>query len=424
MRYWTAEMHKSTINPESPLIMHIDLNSCFASIEQQAHPHLRNRPVAITNRLTKNACIITCSYEAKALGVKVGMRFSDAQRLAPNIVMVESDPAKYHFVYCQLTKIMKSYSPKVKMKSIDEGIIDFHNLKTTSKPLVEIALEIKTRLRTEVGNYMRCNIGIGPNQFLAKLAAGLNKPDGLDVISADNLIAVLSKLELTDLPGIADHYSARLKAHRIFNPIDFLNADADFLHRQVFKSIVGQYWHSRLRGYEVDDIKSKKGVVGRQFVMDGMTNDEQKLLARMQHLSQSTGMKLRSNNLDARGVAVWCDFANGESYFKRKMFKTTFFSDKDIFERVVYLFNQRPTNMKVIRVGLYCYQLTPTSRSQLSILDSYTKNEDLTLAIDEINQRYGNFVITYANALDGSKIIKQKVPFGGIEYFKLLINNV
>lgn len=417
-------MYRPKINPSPPLIMHIDLNSCFASIEQQAHPHLRNRPVAITNRLTKNACIITCSYEAKALGVKVGMRFSDAKKLAPEIIMVESDPAKYHFVYCQLTKIMKSYSPKVKMKSIDEGVIDFHNLNTTKRPLTEIALEIKARLRSEVGNYMRCNIGIGPNQFLAKLAAGLNKPDGLDIISADNLIETLSKLELTDLPGIADHYSARLKAHGIFNPVQFFKAEADFLHRQVFKSIVGQYWHDRLHGYEVDDIKSTKGVVGRQFVMDGATNDEQKILARLQHLSQSTGMKLRANNLDARGVAVWCDFRNGESYFKRKMFKTTFFSDKDIFERVVYLFNQRPTSMSVIRIGLYCYQLTPTSRSQLSILDSYKKNEDLTLAIDEINQRYGNFVLTYANALEGGKVIKQKVPFGSTEYFKLLLNNV
>src|SRR3954470_3195827 len=94
-------------NTEQPQILHIDLNSCFATVEQQARPLLRGRPVAVTNRLTKNACVVAASYEAKTLGVKVGMGYADAKLLAPDLIMVETDPPKYHYVYKELVRIMR-----------------------------------------------------------------------------------------------------------------------------------------------------------------------------------------------------------------------------------------------------------------------------------------------------------------------------
>src|SRR3989344_5366222 len=113
------------LNREQPRVMHIDLNSCFATVEQQARPLLRGQPLAITNRLTKNACVVAASIEAKALGVKVGMTFSDAKVLAPDLIMLETDPPKYHHVYQILVNIMESYSPNIVMKSIYEVVIDF-----------------------------------------------------------------------------------------------------------------------------------------------------------------------------------------------------------------------------------------------------------------------------------------------------------
>ena len=106
-----------------PHIMHIDLNSCFATVEQQARPRLRGRPVAVLNRRTPDTSIVAASYEAKARGVKVGMKFYEAQRLCPEIVGIDSDPPKYRHVYHELLRIMSSYSPAVAMKSIDEGVI-------------------------------------------------------------------------------------------------------------------------------------------------------------------------------------------------------------------------------------------------------------------------------------------------------------
>ena len=201
-------------NVERPLVMHIDLNSCFATVEQQARPMLRNRPIAVVNRRTENTAIITASYEAKKHGVKVGMRFKEAKALVPDIIAVETDPPKYRFVYHKLMDIMKSYSAHVVMKSIDEGVIDFKyaTARTREHDLRDIGMEIKQRLITEIGDAMRCNVGIGTNRFLAKTAAGLHKPNGLDVITHDNLRETLSGLELTDLTGIAYHNEKRLNA--------------------------------------------------------------------------------------------------------------------------------------------------------------------------------------------------------------------
>ncbi len=411
------------LNTEEPNIMHIDLNSCFATVEQQAHPSLRGRPIGVTNRLSPRCCVIACSYEAKALGIKVGTQLDEAQKICPDFIMLQSDPPKYHHVYKALVAIMKSYSPDIQMKSIDEGIIDFHGTREhiNIQSLEEIGYEIKDRLRKDVGCWMKCNVGIAPNRFLAKLAAGLHKPDGMDVIDHKNLRQVLSQLKLTDLPGIAEHYEARLNAAGIFTPLQFLDASADTLRRFVFHSVVGEHWYHRLRGYEVDDVPTNLSNVGRQFVMDRNTADEDILLPRFHYLCQTTAMKLRFNNVDARGVLVWADFQNGESFMLRKMFRSTFYTDQEVYRRALLLFNQRPKHMIVSRIGITCYQLTPSTRAQASLLEDVNKAEWLTTAIDEINERYGSFTVSYGNAQEGKKIVKQKIPFGGTRYFELLL---
>lgn len=136
----------SEFNLERPLIMHIDLNSCFATVEQQARPMLRGKPIAIVNRATEHTAIVTASYEAKAVGVKVGMKFREAKALCPGLIAIESDPPKYRYVYHKLLDIMREYSAHVTMKSIDEGIIDFHQATpdVLARDMVEIGYEIKS----------------------------------------------------------------------------------------------------------------------------------------------------------------------------------------------------------------------------------------------------------------------------------------
>lgn len=416
-------MPSEALNHSTPHIMHIDLNSAFAMAEQQARPSLRNRPVGVTNRISKRCCVIAASYEAKALGIKVGMRLDEARLIDPGFIILESDPPKYHHMYRRLARIMQSYSPVVEMKSIDEGIINFagtdeHNC---HRPLEDIGHEIKQRVQSEIGGWMRVNIGIGPNRFLAKQAASWHKPDGLDTLDWRNLLEYYRQIELTDLFGIASHYEARLKAVGIYTPLQFLAADADMLRRRVFKSVVGEDWYKRLRGYEVDDQPTKLGTVGRQFVLDIVGNDGPALLSRLHYLCETTARKLRYRGVDARGILVWAQLQSGESWYQRRMYKTTFYTNDEVYRRALELFEQRPKTSPVTAIGVTCYQLTPSQKSQVSLFEAVNRQAWLSQAIDEINERYGLFMVASANALAGHAHVKQKIPFGGTEYFKLLL---
>jgi DNA polymerase-4 len=471
---------KLPISDAPPLVMHIDLNSCFATVEQQARPLLRGKPVVVTNRGPRSShlsaesdffsrngrrrasstvteyhreksfsapresgqaelglagadsvrrsweytCVVAASIEAKARGVKVGISLHDAKILCPDIICVETDPPKYHYVYQKLVEIMRSYSPNVTMKSIDEGVIDFSGTTNVinTRPLTDIGYEIKQRLKDEVGIWMRCNVGIAPNRFLAKQAAGLHKPDGLDVINYHNLRATLSKLKLTDLTGIAERNQARLNSAGIMTPLQFLDAPADLLRIRVFRSVCGEDWYQRLRGYEVDNQEWDTKTVGRQYVMDEMRPSADSVFNKLMYLCETTAVKLRYKGLAARGIFVYVRYASGDYWYERRKFKTLFFTNAEVMRRASLLFNRRPLDNWPREIGVSCYGLESSNKDQISLLEEINKEVWLTEAVDKINSEFGEFTITMASSLEGKGVVKQKIPFGSTRYFELLCN--
>ncbi len=410
------------LNTAESNIMHIDLNSAFATTEQQAQASLRGKPMGVTNRVSPHCCIIACSYEAKKLGIKVGMSLSEARLIYPKFIILETDPPKYHFVYQKLVQIMQSYSPQVEMKSIDEGIIDFNHTRNVNKrDLKEIGLEIKKRIKGEIGSYITVNIGIAPNRFLAKQAAGINKPDGLNTLDHTNLVKYYRTIELQDLYGIATHYAARLNAAGIFSVLDFYNARPDYLKRAVFQSKVGEYWYQRLRGYEVDDKPTELGQVGREWVLSKASSDDTFVLPCFHYLCETTAKKLRYNNVNARGIIVALRLQSGEHWYKRRMYGSSFYTDREVYRRALKLMMSRPKGELIQKMSITCYELAPSNRSQLGLFDSTNKEEWLTQAVDEINDRYGNFMVCSANSMLGKELVKQKIPFGSTKYFELLL---
>jgi DNA polymerase-4 len=409
---------KLELNRARPMVMHIDLNSCFATVEQQARPLLRGRPVAIVNRRTASTMIVTASYEAKARGVKLGMRLRDAKKLCPDLVGLESDPPKYKYVYHQLMRIMQDYSAHVRMKSIDEGVIDFSDTTAAmaSRDLVEVGYEIKQRLWDEVGCAMNCNVGIGPNRFLAKMAASLHKPNGLDVISADNLREVFGTLELTDLTGIAGRMEKRLNAVGIFTPLEFLDADEVTLRRMVFKGIDGTAWYRRLRGWEVDKRDFPLRTAGRQFVLDGYRLPHDQVLKRLHHLCEETGAKVRGKGMVARGVMVYARTYDTGGWHGKVMAPLPFFSNEAIYAHARALFDRAPDGIKMIAVTCYGLEPADASATQVSLFgDELARERAVTSAVDAINERYGKRIVHSADTLSTS-MVKEKIPFGSTRY--------
>lgn len=394
----------------------IDLNSCFATIEQQARPMLRGRPVAITNRITPNACIIAASYEAKARGIKVGMRRMEAEALCPDLIFAETEPSKYIYVHQKLRSIMEDYSADVVMKSIDEGVINLAaappHIRTRSRH--EIGYEIKHRLLTEVGDWMRCNVGIASNRFLAKLAGELHKPDGLDEITAENQRAIFATLKLTNLPGINVRMERRLNAVNIFTPLQLLDTDEETLIKMVCHSIDGSKWYKRLRGIEVDDWQSDIKSVGRQYVLESKTLTRRETEARILHLAEDVGYRLRSKDLYARGVYVWT-YGYDDIYSHRaKLTPAVFNSDADICRIARQLFAELPSPVRIIGITLYKLQNHPETQ-QTFWQPELDRRDRLCRASDAINLRFGSRTIHSADSA-GTDHVKTKIPFGSVRY--------
>ncbi len=404
-------------NTARPLIMHIDLNSCFATVEQQARPMLRGKPVAIVNRRTDQTMIVTASYEAKSKGVKLGMKLRDAKKLCPDLIGVESDPPKYRHVYHKLMAIMGDYSPHIRMKSIDEGVIDFALAPSAmrDRDLVEIAYEIKQRLRDEVGCWMRCNVGIATNRWLAKTAAGLHKPDGLDILTPANIHETLATLTLQDLTGIARRNEHRLNAVGIYTPLDLLDADIPTL-RLAFGGVMGEWWYKRLRGWEVDDVDYDLKSCGRQYVLERPDLSRREIIQRLHHLVESVGTKLRSQGKCARGVYVVARTYEHTSWHAHHLAPLPFFSDAAIWTIAKQLFLGAPAK-RIRFISITCYHLTDDESGQLSLFgDELAHTRALTGAVDDINTRYGERTVHTADTLGTGFYVKAKIPFGSTRY--------
>ena len=230
--------------------MYIDMNSYFASCEQQRHPELRDKPIGVLTYDSLNAAVIAASIEAKKFGIKSGMRLGDCKMLCPQMLTTTTHPAWYRQIHVDVMNIIRNYCEDVIPKSIDEAVVNFHSYRYVYKDLSVVAKQIKADIAAKY-DYLKCSIGIAPNSFLAKVGTELQKPDGLIIITPDNIDEHLSRMQLTDLPGIASANERRLRTIGIRTPVEMRHSSPALL-RKAFGGVVGNYWHSRLNFAEVD----------------------------------------------------------------------------------------------------------------------------------------------------------------------------
>jgi DNA polymerase-4 len=406
------------VNRAEPYLMHIDLNSCFTTIEQQANPLIRNKPVAVAAYTTGNGMILAASYEAKALGIKLGVNVRQARQICPEIVVLMPDPPKYRAAYKLFKSVLLEYTSEVTPKSIDEFVIDFRGSAAlrAGKTMSEIGYEIKQRLREEIGEYVSVNVGIGANRCLAKLAAGLHKPDGLDIIDSNNIEATLASCELMDLPGINRRFKARLFAAGITTPLEMYNADPTYLKNFVFFSKLGYYWHSRLRGWEVDDVEWGRKTIGHQYALQDKTYDRDQLCRILMKLSEKTGRRLRSNNYVARGVHLSLRFANDQYWHHGRKLERSLYATQDIYRAAADMMlgiGQFPD--LVTHMSVHVFNLQDKSPEQLGLFDDFQLHQRrLAEAADIINDRYGEFTAIPAVMADMHKVVLDRIAFGSL----------
>ena len=397
--------------------MHVDLNSCFAIIEQQANPLIRNKPVAVAAYDTPGGMIIASSYEAKALGIKLGINVREAKKIFRDVHILMPDPDKYFDVHRRFKAVLTNYSDKVWAKSVDEFLIDFSgsNFLRDGLSMEDIGLLIKKDVKDSLGEYVTINIGIGMNPFLAKLAAGLNKPDGMDRIDYLNILEVYSNLNLIDLPGINYRYEARLNLAGIYSPLDFFNAPLDKLKSEVFRSINGYYWYLRLRGYPIDTINFQRKSFGNQYALGNKTQDKNELFRLIMKLSEKTGRRLRKNNYYANQINLFLRFVDG-NHFHKTIKTNPLYSTVDIYKAVRDILLKVKIESDVREIRLSVAHLISDNPEQLDLF-SKPNMGSLSLAkfVDKVNDRYGEYVLVPALMANMEVTILKRVSFNQTE---------
>ena len=212
-------------------IIHIDMDAFYASVEQRDDPSLRGRPLAVGGSPQSRGVVAAASYEARAFGVRSAMPMSRAVRLCPELAIVRPDFARYRAASQRVMAILRSCTPLVEPLSLDEAYLDVtENL--WSEPLAtSVAKQLKARIREEL--QLTASAGVAPNKFLAKIASGWMKPDGLTVIAPQRVERFLQQLSVEALWGVGPVTAKKLRAIGIERLVDVRSADAALLHRTV-----------------------------------------------------------------------------------------------------------------------------------------------------------------------------------------------
>lgn len=407
-------------NPKSPTLMHIDLNSCFATIEQQANPKLRGKPIAVAAYTTPSGCIVAPSVEAKKLGIKVGMRVKEGKIICSNLIVLPPDPMKYRNIHLQLKALLECYTDNVVPKSIDEFVLNLENSPAFKKGIIELAKEIKQRIKKEIGEWLTVSIGIGPNKFLAKTASGLHKPDGLDLIDKNNYLEIYAKLNLTDLCGIKLRNTVRLNNMGIFTVLDFYSSPIWKL-KSAFRSVLGYYWFLRLHGFEIDDAPCKRGSYSNSFALPKPLVSPEELAPILQKLVEKMGYRMRKAGFRAKGVHLSILYRDFDWWHKGITLPDYLFDCRDIYKRIFSLLLNCPYQKPVRELSVSVFSLQKNFYTQMGLFEDLNRKESLVKAMDSINERWGNFVITPGIMLGTNDLVPDRIAFGGIKEHEEII---
>lgn len=401
------------VNSASPTILYLDLNSCFASIEQQAHPLLRGKPVAVAAYTTPSGCILAPSVEAKRAGVRLGMRVREGRLLCPSLTVLPPDPWKYRFVNRKLFSLLSNYTPHVAVKSIDEMVLDLSGTPAYARGMKTVAFEIKKRIQEEVGDWLTVSIGIACNQWLAKIAASFKKPDGLTIITHENVHKILSQLTLEDLCGIKRANRIRLNLVGIFTPLQFFAADIRTLKR-AFRSICAYYWHCRLHGWEIDRAVFARKTYGQSYALSKATTQDMELAPLLCKLVEKMGARMRKGGYASCGIYVASLFRDGSFWHTSHNFRDPAFASQNLYRRAWKLFSCRPRR-PVSNLSVACFELVEKPLAQASLFEQENRWRAVTQAVDHINEQWGEFVIIPARMMGLEGKILDRISYGNIQ---------
>ncbi len=424
------------------VIAHIDMNSYFATVEQQDNPAWRGEPVGVCEHL--GGIIIAASVEAKRWGIKTGTPVWEARKLYPKIHLTKTHPERYRMYTSRFLKVFEDYTDRIEKYSIDEAFLDLTkacNIRTKQNgewlptdpwlEAVRITQEIKTRMRTEVGDWIRCSVGIGYTKLVAKIASDLQKPDGLIVVRPQDKDALYYRLDLEDIPGIGRRMKRNLGTLGIRTLIDL--RDYPLSKLVAHYGIQGYHLHSmgQLEGSwkeEFDEtLDASDGTmksIGHMYTIPQEYRQKKIMRSVLYKLSEMVGARLRVNGVMGNGIHV--HIHDPERMHIGKGAKLGFYlqDGRDIYLEAINLLTQSGMLEEAERqsylVGVTVFGLVPEEK-QGNLFEGPERGKarsQLMHALDKINNKYDEFTVARVPAFLARDIIRDSVGFGRMKEFK------
>lgn len=391
--------------PIQRTILHIDFDSYFASCEQQFNPLLRDKPIGVTAQ-NGRTCIIAASRQAKKLGIKSPSRTFEALKIVPNMIFVPANFQKYWEITQIFLNICKDYSPYVELFSLDEVFMDITKTQDLFGDKYQLIEKIKDRIRTEIGQYITVSVGISYNKILAKLGSGMNKPNGIFEITANNLDDVYKKTKFIDICGIGDRMILRLNKLGIYDILQLRNYDNNIL-KMEFGNAYSEFLKNTSIGkddsrvipyYEIQKIKS----ISRSYCLPKNEYDKRIVLQNLYELCEEVSIKLRRLNKKARTVGFY--FSGSLKIQKRKTYNSYFDTGAEIFKHCLDLMKDQDfTNNYVRQMSIWAANLIDKENLQMSLFDS-SKKEKLIKIVDKLNYKFGDHTIRNGFLLYADKL--------------------
>ena len=384
-------------------ILHVDMNAFFASVEQSAHPELRGKPIAVVGGHGRTV-ITTSSYEARAKGVKTGMAIWEGKRTCPELIIVVGDNKKYTHTSTRINEIFRTYTPEVEAFSIDESWLDVTHSLSIFGSAVNIAYLIKARIKHLFD--ITCSIGIAPNKLLAKLASDMQKPDGLTVIEPDNVTRVLERMPIKELCGIGTKMQRHLNMMSIYTCGELGRCDETRLTRKF--GIVGKRLKEMGQGRDSspvvrfgkeDDVKS----VGHSMTLERDIDDPAEIRRFLLQLSEMVGSRARRYNVSGKTIHLYVRYADFfSSWGKQTTLKNYINQSDEIYKTAISILGTVELEQPVRLLGVSLSNLKHQAE-QLPLFAEDRRKLEATRAMDAVNQRFGDMVVTFGSLLPGKE---------------------
>ncbi len=379
------------------IVLHLDMNSYFATMEQQAYPSLRGKPIGVAGKGSNERTVITgASVEAKKFGLYSGISTWEAKRLCPNLIIIPADYDRYIFTSKRIFSLLERFSPTVDVFSIDEAFVELPN-STDWGTAEQMARQIKKLIRTQIGDWLTCSIGISYGKTLAKLASELQKPDGLTVIRPETFLGIAQTTRVEELCGIGWRIRPRLNQMGIATIAELGAAPKDMLI-QTFGDFTGNWLHRIGNGIDDNILRSFRELpqeksIGHSYTLprDIVSLDDAKKVLLL--LAERVGVRLRRKGLIGQTVSVYIRFNDRTGWGQRHTQKEFVLGGYQIYTAGEKLLRYLPRDKAIRLVAITISDLAKQTETTRPLFETERRHEQLVKAIDKVNTRYGEFTI-------------------------------